>query len=134
MGCLVNILAIFSILGGLFSILWGLALTGVGGVSWLAGTLMFAEGVQSWGGGEFWAGLLSMVVGVAQIIAGFGLLARAGWAWMLAVIVTVVSLISPVLGLINGSLLSIFGLIFPGIVLLILMSGDVRRQFGRAPS
>jgi hypothetical protein len=132
MGCLVSILALFVIFGGLFSILWGLVLTGFGGLSWLFGAVTFAESVRSWGGGEFWAGLLSLVVGVVQIVAGFGLLFRAGWAWLLAVIATVVSLFSPIVGLVNGDWLSIFGFIIPGIVLAILLNGNVKRQFGRA--
>jgi hypothetical protein len=131
MGCLVNILALMSILGGIFSIVWGLALTGVGGLSWLFGAVTFTDTVRAWGGSEFWAGLISFGLGILQIIAGFGLIFRAGWAWLLAVIATAISMISPILALINGSLWSIFGLIIPGIVLLILMSGDVRRQFGR---
>jgi hypothetical protein len=131
MGCLVNILAILSILGGLFSIAWGFALTGIGGLSWLFGAVTFTDTVRAWGGNEFWAGLISFGLGLVQIIAGFGLLFRAGWAWLLAVIATAISLISPILALINGNLLSIFGLIIPGIVLLILMSGNVRRQFGQ---
>jgi hypothetical protein len=131
MGCLVNVLAILSILGGLFSIAWGFALTGVGGLSWLFGAVTFTDTVRAWGGSEFWAGLISFGLGVLQIIAGFGLLLRAGWAWLLTVIVTAVSLISPILALVNGNLMSIFGLIIPGIVLLILMSGGVRRQFGQ---
>jgi hypothetical protein len=132
MGCLVTILALLTIFGGLFSILWGLALTGFGGITWLFGGLTFADTIRGWGGNEFWGGLLNLVVGVIQIIAGFGLLFRAGWAWLVAVITAVYAVITSILTLINGDLLSIFGLVIPGIVLVILSSGNVRRQFGRA--
>jgi hypothetical protein len=132
MGCLVSILAVLTIFGGLFSILWGLALTGFGGITWLIGGLTFGETIRSWGGNEFLGGLLSLVVGLVQIVAGFGLLFRAGWAWLLAVITAAFAVITAILALINGDVLSIFGLVIPGIVLAILMSGGVRREFGRA--
>jgi hypothetical protein len=131
MGCLVSILALLTILGGLFSILWGLALTGFGGITWLFGGLTFGEEIRSWGGNEFWGGLVSLLVGVVQIVAGFGLLFRAGWAWLLAVITAVFAVCTSLVSLFNGELLSIFGLIMPGIVLAILMSANVKRQFGR---
>jgi hypothetical protein len=132
MGCLVSILAVLTIFGGLFSILWGLALTGFGGITWLFGGLTFADEVRSWGGNEFWGGLVSLLVGLVQIVAGFGLLFRARWAWLLAVITAGFAVLTSLVSLINGEVLSIFGLIIPGLVLAILMSGNVKRQFGRA--
>lgn len=132
MGCLVSILAVLTIFGGLFSILWGLALTGFGGLTWIFGGLTFADEVRAWGGSEALGGMLNLVIGLIQIVAGFGLLFRAHWAWLLAVITAVFAVVTALMGLVHGDLLSMFGLVIPGIVLAILMSGSVRRSFARA--
>ena len=79
------VLGILMLLGGLFSLLWGLGLSGVGGLSWLTG-LIFSDSIQNWGGSAFWGGLWSMFVGVLQIVTAFGLFARKQWAWLLALI------------------------------------------------
>jgi uncharacterized membrane protein (DUF2068 family) len=68
-----------------------------------------------------------------HVITAFGLWARQGWAWLLAVISTGVSLITPLLALFNGSFWSVFGLIIPGIIFFyLLLDDDVKRAFGRA--
>src|SRR5215467_13032671 len=97
------ILAILSIVLGLFDILWGGILAGVGGLSWLTGLLAFEQTVRAWGGNAFIGGILGIIVGVVQIGVGFGLLSRQSWAWWLAVISTGVSLIHPIVGLLNGN-------------------------------
>ncbi|NJM09038.1 hypothetical protein HC891_26835 [Candidatus Gracilibacteria bacterium] len=50
------LLGILSLMLGGFNVLWGLGLSGVGGLSWLTG-LFFSDNVQSWGGNAFGAGL-----------------------------------------------------------------------------
>src|SRR5689334_19276165 len=94
---IVIIVAILLLIGGLFSFLWGLLAVGAGGFSFLAGTITFAESVQAWGGSALLGGLLHLVTGLAQIVAGFGLLARQSWAWLLAIVTMVVFLIGPIL-------------------------------------
>jgi hypothetical protein len=120
------------LLGGLFSILWGLALSGLGGLTWLTG-LFFSDSIQAWGGNAFGGGLWSLLVGVVQIITAFGLFARQRWAWLLALISTGAALLTPLIGLINGSFWSLFGLVIPGIIFFYLLAdADVKRAFGRA--
>jgi hypothetical protein len=126
------ILGVLMLLGGLFSIIWGLALGSVGGVSWLSG-LLVSDSVQAWGGSAFGAGMWGILVGIVQMITAFGLWARQSWAWLLAVISTGISLIAPVVALANGSFWSVFALIIPGIIFFyLLFDNDVKRAFGRA--
>jgi uncharacterized membrane protein (DUF2068 family) len=127
----VTILGVLTILAGIWGILWGLAVTGFGGLSWLTGAV-FSQYLQSWGGAAFWAGLLTMAVGVLQLITAGGLFGLKSWAWLLAAIGAGLTILSPILGILNGSFWSLFGLIIPGIILFYLMSADVRRAFGRA--
>jgi hypothetical protein len=126
------ILGILMLIGGIFSILWGMALGSIGGLSWLTG-LFFSDPVQTWGGNAATAGIWSICVGIVQIITAFGLFAQQRWAWFLALIGTGVALIHPLIALLNGSLWSLFGLIIPGLIFFyLLMDDDVKRAFGRA--
>lgn len=126
------ILGTFAIIGGIFSLLWGLGLSGVGGMSWLTG-LLFSEGLQSWGGNSFGAGLWSMFVGLMQIVTGIGLFARQKWAWLLALIVAGFSLLTPLYALFTGNFWALWGLIIPGVIFYYLLAdADVKRAFGRA--
>ncbi len=125
----VIVLAILSIILGLFSVLWGALLTGAGGLSWLAGLLSFQETIRVWGGSAFISGILEVMVGVFQIIAGFGLFARRSWAWWVAIIVTAVALIHPIVGVLSGNFWGLFGLIIPGLIFYYLMKQDIKAVF-----
>ena len=108
----IRILGFLMLLGGLFSIIWGAALTTMGGASWLTG-LVFSDTIQAWGSSAFTSGMGSLLIGVFQIITAFGLFARKRWAWFAALIGTGLALITPLMGLVHGSFWSIFGLIIP---------------------
>lgn len=127
--CLAALLAI----SGAFGILWGLAIAGIGGLSWITGTVFFADTVQAWGGNAFAGGLFGVLNGIFQLIIAVGLLGLQRWAWLLAIINSGLSLIHPIIGLSTGNWCSLFGLIIPGfIVYYLLFDNDVKRAFGRA--
>jgi hypothetical protein len=126
------ILGILMLVGGLWSILWGIGLGAFGSVSWLTG-LLLSDPMQTWGGNAVGAGLWSIVIGIVQVVTSFGLFARQRWAWLVALLSALASLITPVIGLLNGSFWSLFGLIIPAaIVFYLLKDDDVQRAFGRA--
>jgi hypothetical protein len=127
----VIVAAILLLIGGAFGVFFGLILAAVGGLSWLTGILPFKDTLSAWGGGAFVNGLIDIVIGVVEVVAAVGLLFIQSWAWLLAVFVTVVAAIGPLISLFSGHFLSIFGLIVPAVILLILMSPDVRRAFGQ---
>lgn len=128
----IAILATFAIIGGIFNLLWGTALSGVGGFSWLTGFL-FSAGLESWGGNAFGAGLWSIVIGLVQLITGFGLFRRQKWAWLLALISSALALLTPLYALFSGNLWALWGLIIPGVIFYYLLAdNDVKRAFGRA--
>jgi hypothetical protein len=126
------LLGILSLLLGGFNLLWGMGLSGVGGVTWLTG-LFFSNDVRSWGGSHFTAGLWAMFLGLVQIVTGFGLFGRQKWAWLLTLIAAAFSLVTGLIGVFNGSFWSLLGMILPGIIFFYLLrDNDVKRAFGRA--
>jgi hypothetical protein len=126
------ILGSLMLLGGLFSIVWGIGLSSAGGLSWLTG-LFFSDSIQAWGGNAVGAGMWSVLVGIVQVITAFGLFAQQRWAWFLALIGAGVALITPLIALLYGSLWALFGLIIPAIIFFyLLLDNDVKRAFGRA--
>ena len=129
----VVVVAALAIVHGLVSFCIGLLITLGGGVGWLAG-LVGGGAVQAWGAGMDAGGLTSVVTGLLQVIAGFGLLSRQGWAWLLAVIGAAVAVIAPVIGLLSGQWWTLLGLVVPAVILWYLLTPEVRRAFGRAPA
>jgi hypothetical protein len=129
----VTLLGVFTLICGVVGLIWGAAIMGVGGFGWLVGIFSFTETISTWGAGAFWGGLLGIFTGFAQIIIGMGVLARAPWAWLLAGVAAVISLINPVVGLLSGNLWGLIGLIIPCVVLYFLMQPEVKREFGKSP-
>jgi hypothetical protein len=125
----ISFLAIVFIILGLFGVLWGIAMVGFGGLSWLAGAITVTESAQVWGADTFWVGLLDLVTGAGKIIAGLGLLGGHFWAWLLSVILAVIWFIGPLFSLFRGNWFSLFGLIIPGAILFYLLSPRIRQVF-----
>jgi hypothetical protein len=126
------ILGILMLVGGLWSIIWGIGLSAFGGMSWLTG-LLLSDPMQNWGGNAVGAGIWSIVIGIVQIITSFGLFTGQRWAWLVALLSALAAAITPALGLLNGSVWSLFGLIIPAIIIFYLLrDDDVQRAFGRA--
>jgi hypothetical protein len=122
--------AILLLIAGVFGVFFGFIQAVVGGVSWLIGILPFTDTTSAWGAGAVGNGLISLVIGVGQVVAAVGLFLRQPWAWVFAIVITVVSAIGPLLSIFSGHVQSISGLIVPGVILLILLRSDVRRAFG----
>ncbi len=125
----IRIIAILSLIGGIFGILWSMAVMGLGGLSWFTGLVIFEPTIRMWGGANFWGGMFGILTGFAQIIVAIGMFMRQSWAWLLAAISAGLSLIHPIIGLFSGNFWSIFGLIIPGVIFWYLTRPDVRGYF-----
>jgi hypothetical protein len=125
----IRVLGVLLLIGGIFSVIWGAALSTLGGASWLTG-LVFSDSIQNWGGSAVASGLWSLLVGVVQIITAIGLFARKRWAWFIALASSVMAIITPLMGLVHGNFWSVFGLIIPGLIFFYLIRDqDVQRAF-----
>jgi hypothetical protein len=128
----VYIAAILLLIGGGFGVIFGLIQVVTGTISWLTGILPGSDSLSTWGAGAVGNGLIDLLIGGVEVVAAFGLFLRQSWAWLLAIVATVVAALGPLISLFSGHFLSIFGLIVPAVILWILVSPDVRRAFGHA--
>lgn len=127
----VTILAFLAILLGIIGILGGCMLMGFGSLLAPIGALFGGGqlGSSAFAGGLGWA-----ISAVIALIAGFGALALKGWAWILGLLASGLSLVTALWGAFQGGswCLSAPGIILPGIIVFYLLTPGVRKAFGRA--
>jgi hypothetical protein len=130
----ITILALVYLFLAVLSIIWSLLVFGVGGFSWLTGTLFGAEGWQSFGSSSTWSATLSIIAAVVQLIVAFGLLGLKRWAWYLALVAIGLTVVTGLLGLFGGGLGAFIcggiGLVIPIGILIYLIMPNVRSVFG----
>lgn len=76
-------------------------------------------------------GIVSLLLGAFAIYVGYGLWTLLDWAWMVAVILQLLNVISNGFQLLSGELSAVWGLIISFIVLAYLYSTDVKEAFDR---
>ena len=78
--------------------------------------------------------VIPLIIAVVQLIVGVGLLKLMPWAWMAAIVITAISAVFSLIGLISGgsTASNIITLVVDGIILWYLFRPDVKAVFGRA--
>ena len=131
----ITLLAVVYLILAVLSIVWSLLIFGVGGLSWLTGALFSAEDLRNFGGGNTWAGIIGVIGAMVQLIVAFGLLGMRRWAWMLALLGALITLVQGLIGMFGGGLFvfccGAFGLLIPGAILFYLLRPHVRAAFGQ---
>ena len=129
----ISILAVVYIILAILSLLWGLMLLGVGGLSNLFGSLVGAENIASFGLSSGWSGFVGIIAAVLQFVIAFGLLAMKKWAWVLALIGVGLTVVQGVIGILSGGpfafMCGILGLAVPIGILIYLLLPGTRRAF-----
>ena len=125
----VTILAILAYIAGIWGLLMGCTLAGLGGLS-LPAALVGA----SLPGLALWAGLSSMAYAIFQLAVGYGAWNLRRWAWLVGVIVAGWGALNALFAIFGGSWFGgLLSLIIPGAILFyLLFDKDVKRAFGRA--
>lgn len=147
----VTIIAILTIIGGIFLLFGGIALVALApiisqinvvdnnntsnssitlnvngtNVTIPNNTLFILGGFMGVIGGVF------IVVGIASFVVAWGLLKGKVWAWIVTIIITIISIVLNIISIIAGSIESIVGLIINGIIIYYLYRPSVKSYFGR---
>ena len=127
----VTVIAILSFIGGILAILAGAATTLLGG--------LIGAATDSTVGGVFGGlfaviGIVILVVGIAYIVAGYGLWRLRPWAWLVALVLSIVSLVFTILGIVGGGGLGasqIVSLAVAGVIIYYLNTPEIKQAFGR---
>ena len=124
----ITILAVLSAIGGVLSIIAGIGLVGLGGI----GAASTGQAALFGMGAIF--GLLLLVSGIANLAFAYGAWTLQPWAWMLGVVLQLISLGLAVLTIVGGGDISgqIIGIAISAIILYYLMQPGIKAAFGRA--
>ena len=76
-------------------------------------------------------GGMLIVIGIAGFVVAWGLLTGKGWAWIITLILAIVSVIFSIVGIVSGGAPSIISLIINGIILYYMYRPNVKSYFGR---
>jgi hypothetical protein len=72
-----------------------------------------------------------VALGVAALIVAWGLIKGKGWAWIVTVILSIISIIMSVIAIAGGNFGSIINLIISGVILYYMYRPEVKAYFGR---
>ena len=80
-------------------------------------------------GGNFWG-----LIGILNLIFGFGALALKPWAWLYGIVVQIPGILFSLALFSSGDtlLLGIIGIVIYGLILYYLFTPNVKRVFGKA--
>jgi hypothetical protein len=122
------IIAILMIIIGIGSLILGIAALSFG--------LLLSSSDQDLPGGLapgiIASGGFTLALGIATLVISWGLLKAKGWAWLLTVIIAIISIINSIAALFVGSIPHIIMIIIYGAILYYLFRPDVKSYFGRA--
>jgi len=130
----VTILAVLSLVSGLWSLIKGLAWLGVGGAVAAAALLAHPIAGALIGGLAVIFGVISLAAALFSLIFGWGAWNLRPWAWSLGVATHVGILIWSVLVVLGPGLLRerLATMLISGVVLYYLTTPGIKQAFGRA--
>ena len=125
----VTIVAILMIISGVISLVGGsLGLIGGIALSVVANDPefdIFAAGVVAI------SSVIIIALGIASLVIAWGLFIGKGWAWLITIIIAIISIIFSIAGTASGQLYSIVTLVIYGVIVYYMYHPEVKSYFGR---
>ena len=84
------------------------------------------------GGGVLAIGGILIAIGILSFVFAYGLLKGRRWAWILTVILSIISIVLAAITIAAGSIPSIISIIISGLILYYLYRPHVKAYFGKA--
>jgi uncharacterized membrane protein (DUF2068 family) len=76
-------------------------------------------------------GAVLVILGIASLVVAWGLLKGKGWAWIVTIIITIISIVFNIVSIAAGNFGSIVGIIINGVIIYYLYRPNVKSYFGR---
>ena len=132
----VTIIAILNIISGIVMLFAGF---GLAAASSLVPTISTIDpnaagqmAIASLAGGAATAiGAILIVLGIISFIVAWGLLKARGWAWIVTIILSIISLVIGVISLVGGNIGSIVNIVIAGVIIYYMYRPHVKAYFGR---
>lgn len=126
----VTIIAVLTIIGGIIALIVGIALVALAP---LLSQLNVSDGSNTFNDSIFMGmlGALLIVLGIASFVVAWGLLKGKGWAWIVAIILSIISIATSIISLVAGQGGSVGSIIINGVILYYLNRSNVKSYFGR---
>jgi hypothetical protein len=147
----VTIIAILSIIGGVFMLFGGVTLLAAGIIlpslppsafqngnltidETLTGSGIPLSGIPPsfFGGVAIAIGGVLIAIGIASFIVAYGLLKGLGWAWTVTIILEIISIVLNAISIATGNIGGIVSIIISAIILYYLYRPHVKAYFGKA--
>ena len=123
-------LALLEIVAGIVDILFGFLFIAVYSLS----LTILGMGASSLGFFLLPMIALFFIVGFISLVLSYGLWTGRGWAWVSAIVLAIIGVVTSLVGLILGSYLNVIPAVFYFVILGYLATRSVRSFFGRAPA
>jgi hypothetical protein len=132
----ITIIAILNIISGIVMIFAG---SGLAAASSLMPTISTIDpnaagqmAIASLAGGAATAiGAVLIILGIVSFIVAWGLLKAKGWAWIVTIILSIISLVIGVISLVGGNVGSIVNIVIAGVIIYYMYRPHVKAYFGR---
>ena len=76
-------------------------------------------------------GVFTIALGVAHFVLAWGLFKGKGWAWIITVILAIISVILSIVSIASGGRTNIISLIISAVILYYMFRTEVKSYFGR---
>jgi hypothetical protein len=133
----VTIIAILNIIGGIIMLVSGLVLIVAGVIipslppSALELRNLMGVPPSFIGGGAVAVGGILIAIGIVSFIVAYGLLKGMGWAWILTVVLSIISIALNAISIVSGNIGGIVSIIFSAVILYYLYRPHVKAYFGK---
>lgn len=113
---------VISLVGGSLGLIGGIALSVVANDPEFD---IFAAGVVAI------SSVIIIALGIASLVIAWGLFIGKGWAWLITIIIAIISIIFSIAGTASGQLYSIVTLVIYGVIVYYMYHPEVKSYFGR---
>jgi hypothetical protein len=132
----ITIIAILNIISGIVMIFAGFGLAAASSlmptISTIDPNAAGQMAIASLAGGAATAiGAVLIILGIVSFIVAWGLLKAKGWAWIVTIILSIISLVIGVISLVGGNVGSIVNIVIAGVIIYYMYRPHVKAYFGR---
>lgn len=131
----VTVIAVLCLIGGILGILGAVSLLFFGGAMGTGGAAAGDGQTAGLGAGMFIIGGVGLIASIFNLIVAYGLFTLKGWAWIVAVVLQVLHIVTNGANMLQGVKgigSVIVGIVIAAVILYYLFQPHVKQAFGKA--